>query len=58
MPYKIKIKGGRYCVIVRDTGKTKKCYPDKESAQDYATVLNMRHAGIPPKKGKSKKDKE
>ena len=50
MPYKIKVKKGRYCVIVSKTGKVKKCYSSKEEAKKYNAVLNMRHAGIPAEK--------
>lgn len=46
MPYKIKIKGGKYCVIVRDTGKTKKCYDNEADAQAYNSALNMAHKGL------------
>lgn len=46
MPVKVKVRGGKFCVIEVQGGKTKKCYPDKESAQDYATALNMAHKGL------------
>ena len=52
MPVIVRVRKGKYCVLERDSKKVKKCYADKESANDYAAVLNMRHAGIPPKKQK------
>ena len=46
MPVKVKVRGGKFCVIEVDSGKTKKCYPDKKSAQKYASVLNLAHKGL------------
>jgi hypothetical protein len=46
MPVKVKVRGGKFCVIEVQGGKTRKCYPDKESAQSYATVLNLAHKGL------------
>jgi len=46
MPVLVKVKGGKFCVVERDSGKTKKCYSSKEEAKDYATVLNMAHKGL------------
>jgi len=50
MPTIVRPRGDRFCVIERGTGKVKKCYPTKEKAQAYSSVLNMRHAGVPEKK--------
>uniref|UniRef100_A0A6M3IZL4 Uncharacterized protein n=1 Tax=viral metagenome TaxID=1070528 RepID=A0A6M3IZL4_9ZZZZ len=50
MPVKVRVRGNKFCVVEVDSGKSRKCYPSKKAAQKYATVLNMRHAGIPPKK--------
>jgi len=33
-------------------GKLKGCSSNVAKAKDYLTVLNMRHAGIPPKRKK------
>lgn len=55
MPVVLKVRGGKYCVVERDTGRVKKCYANKEEAKDYLAVLNMTHAGIPLTKAKSKK---
>ena len=49
MPVKVRVRKGKFCVTEVDSGKTKKCYESKKKAQAYASVLNMRHAGIPPK---------
>jgi len=49
MPYKIVGK----CVHRADTGAKVGCSKTVAGAKKYLAVLNMRHAGVPPKKGKS-----
>jgi len=46
MPVVMKVKNGKYCVVERDTGKTKKCYSEKAPALEYLQVLNMAHKGL------------
>jgi hypothetical protein len=46
MPVKLKVKGGKFCVVEVDTGKVKKCYSSKSEAIPYLQVLNMAHKGL------------
>jgi len=51
MPWEIKEKGGKSCVIKQSTGEVKKCYSDRKSAVAYLRALYV-NAGPETKKGK------
>lgn len=53
MPYTIRKKGSKYCVINKDTGKVKSCkFTSKADAEKYRRFLEMYHAY---EQGKGKK---
>lgn len=58
MPYTIRKRGSKYCVINKDTGKVKSCkFKTKTDAEKYRRFLEMYHQyeigkGPKPKKAK------
>jgi hypothetical protein len=46
VPVVLKVKNGKYCVVEKASGKTKKCYTSKAPALEYLQVLNMAHKGL------------
>lgn len=51
MPWEIKVKEGKSCVVKESSGEVKKCYPDKKDAVAYLRAL---YANVPEAKGKKR----